>query len=94
MKKPVFSPAPSTHLSNPQPHTHDMCDIGGDATTVDNCYKTAASCSQAGVTFNGNVGVLPTCTAVTPHFNNGSGTIMSYWCAVQHQFGLLGRHWS
>jgi len=53
------------------PHTHDYCNLGGNALPIDNC---AAGC-QAGATTG-----LPSCTAPTPHYTSGGGkgTIMSY----------------
>ena len=53
-----------------QPHTHDYCGIGGNSNPVDSCVS---GCKGSGG--------LPSCSARTPYFNGGSGTIMSYWCA-------------
>lgn len=64
-------PTPSPPLpSCVQPHTHDYCGIGGNSNPVDSCVS---GCKGSGG--------LPSCSARTPYFNGGSGTIMSYWCA-------------
>lgn len=53
------------------PHTHDYCNIGGNALPIDNCWSGC----QSGATV-----ALPSCTTKTPFFTTGSGagTIMSY----------------
>ncbi|KAL4439963.1 hypothetical protein ABPG75_002964 [Micractinium tetrahymenae] len=56
------------------PHSHDYCNIGGVASAVDGCYQsTACNTAAAG---------LPSCTAPTPYWDGGAGTIMSY-CHLQ-----------
>ncbi len=54
------------------PHTQDYCGIGGVDAPIDLCWDSAASCGAATS--------LPSCTAPTPHFNGGAGTIMSCEC--------------
>lgn len=53
------------------PHTHDYCNIGGDALPIDNCWSGC----QTGATI-----AVPSCTSPTPFFTSGggAGTIMSY----------------
>lgn len=65
---PPLLPPHTTRTQNfNSPHTHDYCNIGGDPAPVDSCVKGC----RAG-------GSLPTCSAPTPYFNGGAGTIMSY----------------
>jgi hypothetical protein len=52
------------------PHSQDYCGLGGSNHPIDRCYPSAAGCGAA-------TG-LPSCSAPTPHFSGGAGTIMSY----------------